>query len=77
MHEVWNTYVANLPILEENAKVANAAKVCICSSCLLVHLSSHGTKEHCVSVGVIVHCSLVVYFIPFRRLVHNKYSRGV
>jgi hypothetical protein len=64
--------------LKKNARVGLymlGAKLCICSSWFLVHLSSHGTKEHCMSVGVIVCCSLVIYFIPCKGLVDNKYSR--
>ena len=51
-------------------------KLCICSAWFLVHLSPHGTKEHCVGDGVIVHCSLDVYFLPCKMLVDNKYSRN-
>ena len=42
-----------------------------------MHLSPHGTKEHCVGDGVIVHCSLDVYFLPCRMLVDNKEIRNV
>jgi len=52
------------------------AKLCICSVWFLVHLSSHVTKERCVDDGVIVCCSLVVYFLPYKMLVDNKYSRN-
>ena len=44
---------------------------------LAKHLSSHGTKERCVGDGVIVHCSLDVYFLPCKMLVDNKYSRNI
>ena len=52
-------------------------KLCICSAWFLMHLSPHGTKERCVGDGVIIHCSLDVYFLPCRMLVDNKYSRNV
>ena len=52
-------------------------KFCICSAWFLVHLTPHGTKERCVGDGVIVHCSLDVYFLPCRMLVDNKQSRNV
>jgi len=49
----------------KNAKVKlymYEAKLCICSACFLMHLSSHGIKECCVDDGVFVRCSLVVVF---------------
>jgi hypothetical protein len=64
--------------LNKNARVKfcmQGAKLRLSSARFLVHLSSHGTKEHCMSVGVIVCCSLVIYFIPCKGLVDNKYSR--
>jgi hypothetical protein len=66
--------------LNKNARVSHymyAVKLCICFAWFLVHLSSHGTKERCMSVVVIIFWSLVVYFIPCKRLVDNKYSRNI
>jgi hypothetical protein len=36
----------------KNAKVKHEAKLCVCSSWFLLHLSSLGTKEHCDEAGV-------------------------
>jgi hypothetical protein len=66
--------------LNTNARVKlymHGAKLCICLAWFLVYLSSYGTKERCMSVGVIVRCSLFVYFISCKRFVDNKYSRNV
>ena len=63
----------------KNARVKlhiHETKLCICSAWFLVHLSSHGTKERFVGDGVIVYYSLVVYFLPCKMLVDNKYSRN-
>jgi hypothetical protein len=67
-HQAWNKNVRVKLYIHE-------AKLCICSAWFLVHLSSRGTKERCVSVGVIVHCSLVVYSIFCKMLVDNRYSK--
>jgi hypothetical protein len=64
--------------LNKNARVKlymHGAKLCICSAWFLMHVSSHGTRERCMSVGVIVQCSLIVYFIFCKRLVHYKYLK--
>jgi hypothetical protein len=64
--------------LKNNARVKlymHGAKLCLCSAWFLVQLSSHGTKERFMSVGAIVYCFLIVYFIPCKRLVDNKYSK--
>jgi hypothetical protein len=53
--------------LNKNARVKldmHEAKPCICSVWFLAYLSSHGTKERCMRVGVIVRCSLVVFLFP-------------
>ena len=68
------------PSLEQNAKVKlhiHEAKLCICSAWFLMHLSSNGIKERCVDDGVTVRCSWVVYFLPCKGLVDNKYSRNI
>ena len=52
--------------LNKNARVKlykHEAKLCIFSAWFLMHLSSHGTKEHCMSVGVILQCSLFFLFL--------------
>ena len=64
----------------KNARVKlhiHEAKLCICSAWFLMHLSSHGIKERCVDDGVTVRCSWVVYFLPCKGLVDNKYSRNI
>ena len=41
------------------------AKLCICSSWFLVHLSSLGTKEHCDEAGVMYAAPCIyLFFIP-------------
>ena len=64
----------------KNARVKlriHEAKLCICSAWFLMHLSSNGIKERCVDDGVTVRCSWVVYFLPCKGLVDNKYSRNI
>ena len=80
VHEVCGILTwKSSPSLEQNAKVKlqiHEAKLCICSAWFLMQLSSYGTKEHFVGDGVIVYYSLVVYFLPCKILVDNKYSRN-
>ena len=80
VHEMcWILTWKSSPSLEQNAKVKlhiHEAKLCICSACFLMHLSSHGIKDHCVDDGVTVRCSWVVYFLPCKGLVDNKYFRN-
>ena len=68
-HLAWNKDARVKPHIHE-------AKLCICSAWFLVHLSSHGIKEHCVDDGVIVRYSMVVCFLSCKMLVDNKYSRN-
>ena len=63
----------------KNARVKlhiHETNLCICSAWFLVQLSSYGTKERFVGDGVIEYYSLVVYFLPCKMLVDNKYSRN-
>ena len=61
-HQAWN----------KNSRVKlhkHETKLCIRSAWFLMHLPSHGTKEHCVVDGVIVYYSLDIYFLPCKMLV--------
>ena len=48
----------------KNAKVKHEAKLCVCSSWFLLHLSSLGTKEHCDEAGVMYVAPCFFYFFP-------------
>lgn len=50
--------------VQEFRLTTSVAKSCICSAWFPVHLFSRNTKESGMSVGVIVHCSLVVLLFP-------------
>jgi hypothetical protein len=78
----WYTYLTDLPMrwrkMQELSYICleqSFAFVLLSSSC--IYLPMDLTKERCLSVGVIVCCSLVVYFIPCKGLVDNKYSMNV
>jgi len=75
---VWDTHLKNSLSMEQ---IFKSKASYIWSRALhlfsLVPCASIFLKEHCVDDGVIVCCSLAVYFLSSKRLVDNKYSRNI
>ena len=78
MHELWDYLPENSPSMNANAIAKlGEAKFCILF-CLVPRASVlHGTKERCMSVGLLHVARRLFSFIPCKRLVDNKYSRHV
>jgi len=78
MHELWDYIHENSPSMNNNA-IAKSGEVKFCILFCLVPRASvlHGTKECCMSVGLLHVAPWLFSFYSLQMLVDNKYSRHV